>query len=108
MTADRAAELRRIQHPRGQHLPHNVTANVTIYNASPGDVKLSRTDHGGMHLTLTAYGNGAVWYTLGDERFTTDLAEEAQAMRKLAGLAAEAAAELELRAVAAQQPETPS
>jgi hypothetical protein len=75
----------------------DVSARVRIYNLAPGDIELTyNADHGGIDLDIAGAGVSALF---GDDRFTTDFAEEAAALRKLAELATEAADELERRAV---------
>ena len=64
-----------------------------IYNLAPDDMRLS-CDVYGLALSIV---HGHVWITVGDARFTKDYAEEAAAMRRLAELASEAAAELDRR-----------
>jgi hypothetical protein len=75
----------------------DVKPSVSIYHPAPADMRLTPTDGGGLHLDIA---NGRIWYTLGDVRFSTDIAEEAAAMRRLAELATEVAEELERRAAA--------
>jgi hypothetical protein len=74
----------------------HIGASVAVYGLSPDDISLRTEDHpelaGHMYLTIVT---GSLWLTLG--RPGDDLAEEAAALRKLAGVATEAAAELEQR-----------
>lgn len=72
----------------------DLSASIGIYNLAPDDIKLSRDRHHGVTLHIV---HGRVWILAGDDRFTTDPAEEAAALRKLAELATKAAAELEER-----------
>lgn len=68
-----------------------IAASVAIHGPEPGDMTLH--DLGGV-LTLAVHPN--VYITLGD--FTSDVAAEAVAMRKLEALAGQAATLLEHRA----------
>ncbi len=74
----------------------HLSPTLAIYRPSPDGMRLQRGGNGELYLWL---GAEAVWFALAVPSTVSppDIAEEAAAMRRLATLAAEAAAELEAR-----------